>query len=506
MVLKLKLAPIFSDNMVLQRDSEVVVWGKADENEVIYGKLCGQEVNTLAKGGRFRLTFNKLETGGPYELNILSKDHEIVLRNILVGEVWIAGGQSNMEFNLKDSIGAEEEIASSNCSDIRYYNVPDITYEDEKCTIPEGIVDNGWSIASPDTSRYYSSVAYHFAKSLYGDLKVPIGIINCNKGGTSASCWMNEKYLIEDKELSEAYLEPYKKVIDNLSEEEEEKLIAEFHKSQEDYVIKEQQYMIDYPERSIQQLQEDIGFAPWEPPFGRKSYLRPSGLYYTKFRKITPFTARGVIWYQGEQDSSHASLYKKLFSSLIKSWREDLENPELPFVFVQLPMFNEEKVDTWQILRDAQLYTYKNVKNTSMIVTVDCGEKEDVHPKNKKPVGERLALVARQDIYKEDINGYSPIYKSYSIKDNRIEISFDHVKAGDLVIKDDEELKGFEICGEDGVLVGAKAEIVEDKVVVHSDKIDNPIGVAYGWKNYVEINLFNSKGLPASPFNTLNQY
>ncbi|GFZ34274.1 9-O-acetylesterase [Clostridium zeae] len=501
-----KLAPIFSDNMVLQRDSEVVVWGKAESGDLLVGKICGQKVETYAEDGEFRLIFKDLKAGGPFELEILSKDQEVIFNNVLVGEVWIAGGQSNMEFNLKDSIGAEKEIEQSNYPDIRYYNVPDIVYENGDEVLPEGIIDTGWSIASPDTAAYYSAVAYHFAKNLYNDLKVPIGIVNCNKGGTSAASWMNEKYLAEDEELSEAYLEQYKKAIENLTDEEEDRLTAEFYKSQEDYNKREEEYKKKYPERSMAQLHGEIGSVPWPPPLGRKSYQRPCGLYKTKFRKITPFKVRGVIWYQGEEDSAKPHLYKKLFSRLIKCWREDLENPELPFVFVQLPMFNDEKLDTWQLVRDAQLYTYKNIRSTSMIVTVDLGEAEDVHPKNKKTVGERLALVARQDVYKEEIKGHSPIYNGYNIIGNKVEINFDDVLPGELIIKDDTELKGFEIYDKNRNLYPAKAYIVEDRVIVSSDKVNEPIGVAYGWKNYVEINLFNNIGLPASPFNTLSKY
>lgn len=501
-----KLAPIFSDNMVLQRDSEVVVWGDAENDDLIIGKICGQKVKTHVKNGKFRLLFNGLKAGGPFEMNILSKDQEVVFKNILIGEVWIAGGQSNMEFNLKDSIGAEKEIEQANYPEIRYYNVPDIVYENGDEVFPKGIIDTGWSVASSETAAYYSAVAYHFAKNLYNDLKVPIGIVNCNKGGTSASSWMNEKYLSEDNELSEVYLEQYKKAIENLTDEEEDRLTAEFYKSQEDYNKREEKYKKRYPESSMAQLHAEIGSVPWPPPLGRKSYQRPCGLYETKFRKITPFKVRGVVWYQGEEDSAKARLYKKLFHRLIKSWREDLENSELPFVFVQLPMFNDEKLDTWQIIRDAQLYIYKNVKNTSMIVTVDLGEAEDVHPKDKKPVGERLALAARQDVYKEDIKRHSPIYHDYEIIGNKVKINFDYVLPDELIIKDDTELKGFEIYDKNRNLYPAKACIVEDGVIVSSDEVNEPIGVAYGWKNYVEINLFNNIGLPASPFNTLSKY
>lgn len=501
----LKLATVFTDNMVLQRDAEVNVWGQAEENSKVKGKICGQTSEGKVKNGNFRLTFNGLKVGGPFQLEVSSKTENRVVKNILVGDVWVAGGQSNMQFRLKDSANGEEYIEESNYPEIRYYEVPEIEYEDDKTRIPN-LVDKGWQASSKYTSENFSAVAYHFAKNLYKDLKIPIGIIDCNKGATSASCWMSEEYLVKDENVKIAYLDEYKKSIENLTQEKEDEQIKELYESKRIYAKKEGEYKKKYQEKTLDELQHDIGYAPWKPPTGRKSYLRPCGLYKTMLSKIIPFTVKGVIWYQGEQDAPKAKLYKSLFKSVIENWREDFENKNLPFVFVQLPMFNDENIDTWRIIRDAQLYILKTIKNTSMVVTVDCGEKGNVHPKDKNLVGERLALVVREDIYKENINGSSPIYSRYEKQGDKIAIYFDHVESGELIVQGGGALKGFEISGKQGEYYGANAEIVGDKVLVYSEKIKKPTSVRYGWKNYDEINLFNKYGLPASPFNTESKY
>ena len=502
--MKFRLAPVFSDNMILQRNVEVVIWGDAEENSVIKGEICGNIAECEAENGNFKLIFNELEMGGPFELKVSSGDENIVVKNILIGDVWVAGGQSNMEYFLKDSIGGQEEILNSNYPEIRYYNVPRIEYEDGEKKIPE-IDDEGWKVSSPETSEYFSAVAYHFAKNIYQNLKIPIGIIGCNKGGTSASCWMSREYLKEDEELKKEYLDDYNEVIENRTGEEEDRLTKEFYKSQEEYTKKEEKYKKQYPDRTLLQLHEDIGHIPWPPPIGRKSYLRPCGLYDTMLKKITSYKIKGVIWYQGEEDSAKPKLYKKLFSNLIKNWRADFNNSELPFLFVQLPMFNDGKLDSWQIIRDAQLYTFKNIDHTSMIVSVDCGDKEDVHPKDKKPIGERLALVAREDVYNENIQGHSPIYKGFEIVGEKIIISFDYVKSGDLLLQDEANPKGFEVCGKDEKFYDARAQIAEDKICVWSEKVKKPVAARYGWSNYMEVDLFNKQGLPASPFNAQNK-
>lgn len=502
----LKLAPVFTDNMVLQRNAEVVIWGETQENLTVTGEICGEKSNAEIDNGRFELRFNKLKAGGPYELKIFSEKDSITLKNVLVGEVWIAGGQSNMEFQLKNTVDAADEISKADYPEIRYYYTPQIEYETETERIPD-IEDKGWQISSSKTAGEFSAVAYHFAKNLYKDLKVPIGIVNCNKGGTSASCWISEEYLTKDQALKTEYLDTYNKSIEGITEEEEDKAIKEYHDTLEEYMKKEEEYKKKYPGRNLLQQNEDIGPFPWPPPIGKKNYRRPNGLYNTMFKKIVPYTAKGIIWYQGEEDATiKPKLYRSLFSKVINNWREELKNPEIPFVFVQLPMFDEQQSDNWAVVRDAQLYTVKNVPNTSMVVTADCGEKDNIHPTNKKPVGERLALVVRQDIYKENINGHSPLYNGCKTVGDKIEVTFDYVSEDDLHTTDGDEIKGFEVSGKDGKFYHAKALAVKDKVIVWNETVKAPTAVRYGWRNYIELNLVSKNGLPVSPFNSESEY
>jgi sialate O-acetylesterase len=411
-----------------------------------------------------------------------------------------------MEFKLKDSIKGKLYISNSDYNEIRYFNVPQVEFEDEKGKIPQLDFEE-WKISSPENSGDFSAVAYHFAKNLHNDLNVPIGTINCNKGGTSASCWLSEKYLSEDEELKNAYLDTYYNIIENLNDDEADKMTAEFLKSQEDYVKKEEQYKKLYPERGAEEVRRDIGLYPWPPPVNRKAYGRPNGLYNTMLKKVIPYRVKGVIWYQGEEDSQKPHLYRKLFKKLIENWREAFRNENLPFSFVQLPMFDDDRPESWAIVRDAQLSTFRNVKNTSMIVAADCGEEKDVHPRGKKPIGERLAIITLEDVYKKSVKGHSPMYSGYEIKDNKIIISFDYIKDGELCTIDGSPLKGFEICAQDKKYVEAQAEIAGDKVIVWNEKVANPVAVRYGWKNYIEVNLCNENKLPAATFNTeINYY
>ncbi|WP_066023147.1 MULTISPECIES: sialate O-acetylesterase [Clostridium] len=505
-----KLNSMFTDNMVLQRESKVPIWGTAIDGEKVQVEFCSQKQETICVNGKWNIILDVLNAGGPFDMKVICGSYEMVLKNILIGDVFIAAGQSNMEYKLKDSMYGKEEIEHSYSENIRYYSVPQIEYEDENKRIPN-FEEGKWETCSPESSENFSAVAHYFAKNLYKYVNVPIGIISCNKGGTSASCWIDERYLLRDESIKKAYLDDYLDAVKDMTEEEEDKRNSEYLKVVQKYNCKLEKYKKDNPHKSMSEVKKAVGHTPWPPPFGKKSYLRPSGLYSTMFRKVVPYKVKAVLWYQGEEDTQNCTLYKKLFNCLIENWREDFKNPKLKFVFVQLPYYYDDKEEkpknSWAILRDNQLSVMRNTENTDMIVTIDCGEKFNIHPVNKKPIGERLALMVRNRIYKENINGYSPIYKSMEIEAGRIIIYFDFTRDDSLVIKGGDELKGFEISGEDNKFVYAKAYIDGgNKVIVYNKNIKNPKKVRYGWKNYDEVNLYNKSGLPASPFRTDFKY
>ncbi|MCR3760882.1 sialate O-acetylesterase [Clostridium felsineum] len=505
---KFRLNSMFTDNMVLQRDCSLNIWGEAQSGSKVEIEIGNQIKSTMARNGEFLIKLDPLKCGEALQMIVRSNNREIRLNNIVVGDVFIAAGQSNMEYRLKDDEDGREEIDRAYNENIRYYNVPQIEYEDKSRRIPD-FKDGAWQVCSKETSKDFSAVAHYFAKRLYNEVKIPIGIINCNKGGTSASCWMSEKYLSYDKEIKKVYLEEYLKAVEGLTEEEEDRKNNEYIKTLEDYNKKIEKYKKDNPQKSISEVKKSVGHTPWPPPFGKKSYLRPSGLYNTMLKKVIPYNINAVLWYQGEEDTQNCTLYGKLFRRLIENFREDFEDDKLEFIFVQLPYYNDDKKgkmeNSWAILRDEQLSVMRKVDNVDMVVALDCGEEFNIHPTKKKPVGERLALLVINKLYKKDIAAHSPIYKSFEIKEDKVIINFDFVKKGELTVKDGEALKGFEICGE-MEFVKASAYIEDDKVVVYNNDIKCPKAVRYGWRNYDEVNLYNKAGLPAGPFRTDREY
>jgi len=490
--------------MVLQRECKVPVWGKATDGEKIKIEFCSQEKEGISKDGKWSILLDPLTVGGPFTMTAHCGDEAIVLKDILIGDVFVAAGQSNMEFRLKDELQGTQAIAESYCEQIRYYNVPQIEYEDEMRKIPD-FMDGKWEVCSPENSGDFSAVAYYFAKELYEDIKVPIGIINCNKGGTSASCWMDESYLAVDPELKKIYLDKYLETIEHSTEAQEDQRTTGYMEKLQEYMKDLEEYKEAHPEMSLGEVKKVVGHTPWPPPLTRKTFVRPSGLYHTMLEKILPYRVKAVLWYQGEEDTVNCLLYEKLFTQLIQNWRQAFRDETLRFIFVQLPYYDDDKMDkhknSWAILRDQQLAVWRNVAYTDMVVAVDCGEKYNIHPVNKQPVGHRLALMAREQIYHENINAHSPLYRSMEVlQDGRVLLNFDFTSQDGLAI-DGKKLKGFEVCGEDDCFVTATAFVDDiNRVVVYQESVKHPKIVRYGWKNYDEVNLYNKKGLPAVPF------
>jgi sialate O-acetylesterase len=495
---KLELAQVFSSNMVLQRNCNIPIWGNAEDGAKVIIKFSNQIKEVQALNGKWITYLEPISEGGPYEMEIKSGAALIVLKKILIGDVWVAGGQSNMEFNLKDTIDAKEEIEAANFANIRYYQVPKIDYEDETT---ESIDNPGWQLCTTENAGYFSAVAYHFAKNITKEIGVPVGIINCNRGGTSASCWVSEEYLASDND-TKIYLEEYYEHLKKVSDEEFEIQVVEYNKSLEEYNKNIENYKALHPQALMGEMDEKVGLYPWPPPLGKKSFNRPNGLYNVMVKKVAPYGIKGFIWYQGEEDSTKCRIYKKLFGMVIKNWRELWNNSELPFLFVQLPSYGDgdPKLENWPRIREAQLLTMKEDNNTAMAVAIDCGEEDNVHPINKKPVGERVALLARAKVYKQDIVYSGPIFRDIKIEGNKALLSFDHIGTG-LIFKG-EEAVGFKICGQDKKFLPATAQIKGDIIEVYSDEIIEPLAVRYGWSNYEKINLYNKEALPTSPFRT----
>lgn len=479
----LKLAEPFNEGAVLQRNAKVNLWGIAKPNEEIRVGIQGKNYKTVSdQSGNWMVTVSNLKEGGPYTLSAASQGETIQLNEIYVGEVWIAGGQSNMGWTLEKSDKGKEHIANANNRNIRFLLVPNKNYEGHK---PSG--DMNWRTATTENVAPMSGVAYFFAKELQEKLNVPIGIICCYKGGTAAEVWMSRETLLSQPDHA-PIVENYENFLRQRGNT----------KYEEQYTAYEHKLKI-YRDSVKQGFNKAI--RPQEP-MGERHYKRPYGLYNTMLTRIIPYTAKGVIWYQGEANAPRAEQYQTLFPALIKEWRSDFKKPKLPFLFVQLsnyahPTYGERPM--WAELREAQLKTWQSVDHTAMVVSIDAGEKNDIHPTYKEPVGKRLSACALNQVYGYKTPYSGPVYKKAVFKDGKATLTFDYVYKG---LTSRGELKGFTICGEDKQFVTAKAYIENNKVIVYSDQVKHPVAVRYGWTNWTEANLYNEDGFPASPFRT----
>lgn len=492
---KLKLNSIFGNGMVLQRDTNLNIFGEANDGDVITIEFNDKKLSTVVKNSRWNIELGSFKSGGPYKMKISNGFKEIVIADILIGDVYIAGGQSNMEFTLKESLDGYLEIKKSNYLNIRYYNVPRIEYEDEKTRIPN-LDDGKWEVCTPKSSKDFSAIAYYFAKEINKDMDIPIGIIGCNKGGTSASCWMSEEYLSKNKEIKEVYLDKYLNEIKELTLEEENKNLNIYEEILSDYNKKVLEYSRKYPERSRKQLKKDLGYTPWPPPIGRKSFLRPCGLYETMLKKIVGFKVKAALWYQGEEDTQYAYLYEDLLSLLIENWRKILEIKNMPFICVQLPGFNDIAEKNWPLLRVAQLNVSEKMDNVEIVISIDCGEEFNVHPVEKETIGKRIALIVKEKIYGMDIEGHSPKLIKSEVSDKNIVISFE----SNVITKDHNKVFGVEasIDGEKYFKIDACVE--NEKIIISNNKDVKYKCIRYGWANYPIVNLYGINGLPVSPF------
>lgn len=449
-----KPAGIFSSDMVLQRDHDIVIWGWADKGERVSIVFNGLTRKTRADAsGKWKLVFPPMPAGGPFDMKVQGKNL-ITLSNILIGDLWVCSGQSNMGWPVKESDNAEKEIAAANFPSIRLMTV--------QRNMPAEPVDDieasGWKVCSPETIPGFSAVAYFFGRDVFKEVNVPIGLVHTSWGGTNVEAWTGLEYLTK--------VDQYKNYADELKE------------------VK-------------RKIAEGEGLHP--------NRVHTS-LYNGMIHPITDLPVKGVIWYQGESNGNQGILYRTLFPNMIECWRDKWQQPDLPFLFVQLANFKEipeEPGDSdWGKLREAQLMTL-SVPNTAMTVAIDVGEANDIHPRDKQTIGYRLSRNALKLVYGKPVAGSGPIYSSMQVEGNKVILNFKHVEDG-LVAKDKYGyLKSFAIAGKDKKFYWAKAMIRGDQVVVYSDKVSEPAAVRYAWAdNPGDANLYNSAGLPASPFRT----
>lgn len=476
------VADVFTDHMVLQRNANVKIWGEAADDSQVEVLFEGHSRKSKAVDGKWMVTLRTGEAGGPYKLEVINGNNKVSFRDVFVGDVWLAGGQSNMEFALRRVKDAKAEIDLADYPQIRYYKVPRKYYPEHE--VPE----TSWKICTPETAPEFAAVAYYFAKNLHKDLNIPIGIIQLPVGGTTVEAWTSRKLLLSDKDFRPV-IERYDSIADAYQPGEYEKIYDRYIKS-----------LAEYNKLSAEKKQY-IG-KPTEP-MGKWNFRRPVGLSETMLNVVSPYTLKGFIFYQGESNTARGAQYRKLFPAMIKEWRASWGQGDIPFLFVQLPRF-ETKTRYWNELREAQYLTSLHVKNTGMAVAFDQGNPKDIHPIVKDTVGWRLAQLALGKVYGKKIVYQGPEFrKRTKTGDGSLLLEFANVGTGIIAKDGSSSLSGFMVAGKDGLFYPAEAVIVDNnRVRVKSNQVNNPVDVRFLWVNSEYMNFFNKEGFPALPFRT----
>ena len=475
------LAPLFQDHAVLQRDQPLPVWGHAAPGEHVTVAFHGQTIGTTATtDGRWIVYLAAMPASAePAELVVTGKN-TLAVKDVLVGEVWLASGQSNMEWPLKSAANGEHEVAAANHPQLRIFSVLHHVADQ-----PVETITGSWQPCTPESVPMFSAVAYFFARDLQHKLGVPVGVIGSYWGGTPIESWMSGTTLRSMAAWP---------AID-----------ARWRKDSADWPA----YHLRYPA-----LRADWGKAeeyakavhaknplPWPPPpMGPGTPFEPNGLFNGMIAPLQPYGLRGIIWYQGEQNWPRPEEYAELFPAMIRSWRAQWGQDNLPFLFVQLANFtvvNDPTNRAWSRLRDAQAQTLQ-LPATGMAVTIDIGNPRDIHPLNKQDVGRRLALIAKTQVYGIPGDFSGPMFAYVTGEHSALRVHFTH--AGTGLISSGKPVQSLEIAGVDKKFYPATGKIERDTLLVSARAVPVPLAVRYAWTNAPEANLFNGAGLPAAPF------
>lgn len=493
----MRLAAVFKDNMVLQRDKQIRIFGDCKDGDEIVVTLAGITVKTESKGNRFLAVFPPLEKQTGVELYVTNGLETITRKNIAVGEVWLAGGQSNMELSLANAKDSDKYLELAEKSDIRYYNVPRMEYKNSE--FYEAEKNSEWTFHSSEKAKDWSAVAFHFAKMLEEELDLTIGIIGCNLGGTSASLWVDRQTLSSDPVTNE-YVIDYDKKVGDKTEAEQKKEYDEYKEYSKIWNQKLGEFYGKNPSGSWEDALKYAGENRWPGPMGLTNPFRLSGLYDIMLSRVAPFAIRGFIYYQGEEDTPVCHRYDAVFNMLIKAWRRYFIDDSLPFICVSLPMFwyhDAPDDKTWPVVRQAQQNAAKKNKGVYTAIALDCGELDNIHPTDKLPVGQRLALLALDKVYGIPKNADAPEVLSCSQKGGQLTVTFKNT-CGGLQLKFSDKPIGFEISYDGENFISVDAIISGDDVIISVD--GTVTDVRYQWVNYGEVNLFGKNSLPAASF------
>lgn len=474
---EVKLHALFTDGAVLQREMPVPVWGTAADGEKVTVTFAGQTATTTAKDGKWEVKLKSLKAGGPHVLTV-EGTNKLEVKDVLVGEVWICSGQSNMAFQLQHAHNTAEVVPASANPNIRLFKVPG-NPQDE----PQRDVKAKWEPCNPQTSPSFSAVGYFFGRDLQKALGVPVGLIGSSVGGTPAQAWTG-KPMLESFPVGKEYLDQQIELMKTKDAAE-----AKHKAAVEAWKAKAAE--LRAAKKPV------VGKAPAVPAFlGSK---RPACLYNGMIAPLVPYAVRGAIWYQGEANSGQPEKYRELLPAMIKNWRADF-NPDLTFLIVQLAPFDRPAPEAWAYFRETQRQIALKTPKTGLAAIPDAGDPTDIHPTKKEPAGQRLALQALAITYGKDVVSSGPAFKSAVFGKEKATLAFDQV--GDGLVAKDGDLTGFLIAGDDKKFVPATAKIVKSKIEVSSPDVKEPKAVRYAWKNMPDGNLWNKAGLPASPFRT----
>lgn len=483
-----RLPALFSDHAVLQRDMPVPVWGWADPGEEVKVSIAGQAHTTKAgDDGRWQVKLEPLKVGEPLTLVVEGKNR-LEAKDILAGDVWICSGQSNMEWEVQNTRDAELELAAANYPRLRLITVATLGVQE-----PLQDFDGRWQTCTPESVASFSAVGYFFGRDLLQIEGVPVGLIDNSWGGSACEAWIRRD-LMEGNPLYDPMLAEWDRRVAGF---DEAKAKAEFDKN-----------LAAWEERAKKAREEGRPEPPGRPWWTNpvNGQLRPSNLYNGRLCPIMPYAIRGVIWYQGETNGGRGFQYRQMFPLMIQSWRDAWGQGDFPFYWVQLADFQREQSDPgndgWAELREAQTMTLDRLPNTGQAVIVDVGEANDIHPRDKQTVGHRLARLALAKTYGRKLAHNSPRYASVRTDGDSIIVTFKDVN-GKLVSKDGKPVEGFAIAGWDRNWMPAEAEIISDNEVrVRSNQIGQPVAVRYAWAINPVCNLFDTTGLPVTPFRT----
>lgn len=495
---------LFTDNAVLQQNEEVPVWGTAKEGEKVTVLFDGQMAETSAKDGKWMVKLQPHKAGGPYSL-IIKGENSVTANNVLVGEVWVCSGQSNMAFNFGEAANAKQEGPLANYPKFRMFTVSKRT-----ALQPISELEGKWIECSPATVSGFSAVGYFFGRDIHKSTKAPVGMIHSSWAGTPAQSWTSLSGLEREPAL-QGYVDITRKLLANydMARAMYPQQLAEYEAKLKEWkqgagvafetAVKswaaeneknkaEGKPLLPKPTPAVP--------APRAPASPDGAPWSPTTLYNGMIAPLLPYAIKGVIWYQGESNSGNPKEYRLLFPRLIADWREKWGRGDFPFLFVQVAPYQKQSPE----LREAQFLTWKKTPQTAMVVTTDAGDPVNIHPTNKEPVGVRLALAARSLAYGEKVEYSGPEFAMLKIDQNRAILTFRHTGSG--LISKGGDLEGFTICGADQKFIKGKARISGNAVIVWSEQVGTPVAVRYGWGGVPEGNLYNMEGLPASPFRT----